>query len=155
MLDGFFLLHNCLIRDCTNLKYYLLLYILPDGCRAGRRKRKRRSCELVWRSYWEVRCSSPRSSWRGSGGLAGSVGGETWWALVGSVDLPQHWDLQIWSIPRQSQAHCFLFIWKTKVRKFDYCIYLLPPSSAYAYTRQRALMFTLNIPWGKWYKSIW
>ncbi len=71
---------------------------LPAGCRAGKRKRRRRSCEPVWRSCWLAWSSSPQSSWCGPGGLAGSVGGETWWAPVGSVDLPQHWALQIRSI---------------------------------------------------------
>lgn len=75
-----------------------VLWKLPAGCRAGRRKRRRRSCEPVWRSCWLVWSSSPRSSWCGHGGLAGSVGGETWWAPVGSVDLPQHWAPQIRSI---------------------------------------------------------
>ena len=53
---------------------------LPAGCRAGKKKRRRRSCELACRSCWPAWRSCPQSSWCGRGGHAGSVGGKTWWA---------------------------------------------------------------------------
>lgn len=85
----------------------LVAWQLPAGCRAGKRKRKRRSCEPVWRwSCWLGCHSSPQSSWCGHGGHAGIGGGETCWAPVGSVDLPQHWAPRISSILWHTLTAC-------------------------------------------------
>lgn len=59
---------------------------VPAGCHAGRRKKRRRSCGLVWRSCWWAWKSSPQCSGCGRRGLAGSVGDETWWALWSSLN---------------------------------------------------------------------
>lgn len=114
---------------------------LPAGCHVGKRKRKRRSCEPVWRSCWLAWRSSPRCSRHGRGGLAGSVGGETWWAPVGSVDLPQHWAPWIRSIFWHwlAHAHCLPFIWKTQFRKLrDRCYPAFPILSQCCWYRMQS-----------------
>lgn len=116
---------------------------LPAGCRAGKRKRRRRSCEPVWRSCWLAWRSSPQSSWCGRGGLSGSVGGETWWAPVDSVYLPQHWAPQIRSIFWYvlSLTDCCS---SEKQRSGSYTIASTSPSSfshsADVYARRRATL---------------
>lgn len=98
-----------LVLDCCPVAWKL-----PAGCRAGKRKRRRRSCELASGSCWLAWSSSPRCSSCGHEGLLWSVGGRTWWAPVGSVDLPQHWAPQSGGIIRHD--HCSLFTWNTTVR---------------------------------------